>query len=60
MDFGFKMALQVRTGSGSDWVKCRMIVEEFVGRYNADLAPRVRREVNTKLKTGLKNPKKRS
>lgn len=34
-------------------------VKEFVERHNDGLAPRVRREVNTKLKTGLKNPKKR-
>jgi 3-methyladenine DNA glycosylase AlkD len=35
-----------------------LAVKEFVDKYNDRLAPRVRREVNTKLKTGLKNPRK--
>lgn len=33
-------------------------VKGFVDKYNDRLAPRVRREVNTKLRTGLKNPRK--
>jgi 3-methyladenine DNA glycosylase AlkD len=33
-------------------------VEEFVVKHAGELAARVRREVNTKLRTGLKNPKK--
>lgn len=33
-------------------------VKEFVEKHDNALAPRVRREVNTKLETGLKNPKK--
>ena len=33
-------------------------VREFIEKHNDALAPRVRREVNTKLTSGLKNPKK--
>ena len=32
------------------------VVEEFVAKNNARLAPRVRREVSNKLRTGLKTP----
>jgi len=32
-------------------------VRDFVGKHQNDLAPRVIREVNNKLSTGLKNPK---
>ena len=31
-------------------------VQEFLDQYEAELAPRVKREVGNKLKTGLKNP----
>ena len=32
-------------------------VQAFLDQYEADLAPRVKREVRNKLKTGLKNPR---
>jgi 3-methyladenine DNA glycosylase AlkD len=35
-------------------------VTAFMRDHEADLAARVKREVNNKLKTGLKNPKGRS
>jgi hypothetical protein len=31
-------------------------VEAFLAEHEAELAPRVKREVNNKLRTGLKNP----
>ena len=34
-------------------------VSEFLKEHEGQLAPRVAREVNTKLKTGLKNPRSR-
>lgn len=34
-------------------------VEKFLREYESDLAPLVKREVRTKLETGLKNPKSR-
>jgi 3-methyladenine DNA glycosylase AlkD len=35
-------------------------VKAFVKRYDRQLAPRVRREVTNKLRTGLKNPHRAS
>jgi 3-methyladenine DNA glycosylase AlkD len=33
-------------------------VQEFLDQYEAELAPRVKREVGNKLRTGLKNPRR--
>jgi 3-methyladenine DNA glycosylase AlkD len=38
----------------------RDAVQAFLQEYKGILAPRVVREVNTKLTTGLKNPRKKS